>query len=152
MMNFLKKYLSRDDFRFVMDSIAEAEKETIGEIRVSLVYRRKWKERNRTVEDLALEDFHRLGMEKTRERTGVLIFVLLSSRELRIVADQGINEKVNSGVWEGIVNAMIEDFKQGNYKNGLVKGVGMVGKVLKEHFPRKAGDTDELSNTIEVRE
>ena len=37
----------------------------------------------------------------------------------------------------------------GDFTEGVVKGIERVGEVLARHFPPKAGDRDELPDTID---
>lgn len=144
----LKKYLSEEGIKAVTARIAAAEKQTSGEIRVAIRHRRQLGEGKLTLHDLALKEFTRLGMEKTKERTGVLIFLLLSERKFQIIADEGIHAKVAEGTWDRIAASMGEHFRAGNFAAGICDAVDAVGIELKEHFPGRPGDTDELSNDI----
>jgi uncharacterized membrane protein len=97
---FIKKILSKKELTDLSAVITKAEKNTSGEIRVVVRHRRYLKERKLSLHDLALGEFCRLGMEKTRDKTGVLIFLLISERKFHIVADEGINTKVTEGTWD----------------------------------------------------
>lgn len=108
-------------------------------------------ERKLTLFDMALREFYRLGMDKTRDQTGVLVYVLLSERKLQIVADKGINEKVNNETWQKIADMMAEHFKSGKYLDGIINGLDEIGKILYTHFPIKPDDKNELSNEVEIR-
>jgi uncharacterized membrane protein len=148
-MNWFSKHiLSHDDLELLSRKIADAESRTSGEIRLVLRHRRQWKERGIPLHDLALHEFHRLGMEKTKERTGVLILLLLSERAFQIIADEGIYARVADGTWERIAAAMTAHFRQKNYTKGLSEAVAAVGKELAAHFPRKTDDTDQLPNDV----
>ena len=145
---FSKKYLSEDELKSLSAVIAEAEKTTSGEIRVALRHRRSWKERSLSLHELALQEFRRLGMEKTHGRTGVLIMLLLSERKFQIIADEGIHKKVEDGTWDQIAGRMSAQFKAGRFADGITDAIREVGGVLSLHFPRKNDDRDELSNQI----
>ncbi len=151
MQTFLKKYLSHSDLKIIAVKIGEVERTTSGEIRVSVVRRRRWSERNLTLEQVAHRDFHRLGMEKTKDATGVLLFLLLGERKFRIVADKGINERVDQATWDEIAQFIASSFKEERYLDGLVGAISRVGAVLQQHFPRKADDTNELPNDVDIR-
>jgi uncharacterized membrane protein len=43
---------------------------------------------------------------------------------------------------------MLDEFKEGNMAQGLVKGIRMAGEKLKEHFPYQSDDVNELSDDI----
>ena len=145
---FPKKYLSKEDLKAISNAIAEVEKQTSGEIRVVARHQRHRKEKALSLHDLALQEFHHLGMEKTRDRIGVLVLILFAERQFQIVADEGIHTKVEIGTWETLVVKMSSHFKDGKYRDGIIHVVQEVGSLLSRHFPRSAGDTNELSNDV----
>jgi uncharacterized membrane protein len=147
----VKDIFSKEDLKKISDKIAEIEKSTSGEIRVSIREKRSLIERKLTLFDMALREFYRLGMDKTRDQTGVLVYVLLSERKLQIVADKGINEKVENETWQKIADKIAEQFKSGKYLDGIINGLDEIGKILYTHFPIKPDDKNELSNEVEIR-
>ena len=145
---FSKKYLSEAELTSLSTVIGEAEKSTSGEIRVVVRHRRHWNERSLSLHELALQEFRKLGMDKTQDRTGVLIMLLLSERKFQIIADEGIHKKVEEGTWDKIAARMSTHFKDGKFANGITEAIREVGTTLSKHFPRDPGDRDELSNQI----
>ena len=143
----LKRYLKKDDLKFLSGKIAGAEQRTNGEIRIVLRHRRHWNERSLSLHELALREFYHLGMHKTPHRTGVLILLLLAERKFQIIADEGIHAKVPDGTWDSIAAVMSEHFKKGNYRDGLAKASEAVGGVLARHVPR-TDERDRLSNDV----
>ncbi len=150
MANLIKKTFSKEDLAAIVSAIGEAEKTTAGEIRVSIRQRRGWGEKKLGIEDIARREFHGLGMNKTKDHTGVLIFLLLEEKKFHILADQGIHAKVEEGVWIKIANGMSTHFSQKNFRNGIIHGVKLAGEELSKHFPRKADDKNELPNTVQI--
>jgi len=151
MPNRTKKFLSPEALEAVRNAIADVEKKTAGEIRVSVREKRAWSERSLQLEELAAREFRMLGMEKTIGRTGVLVYILLSERQFRIHADEGINQLVMPQVWQEIANRMSALFAAGSFQNGLVECVRAVGEVLAQHVPPVPNDTNELSNDVSIR-
>jgi uncharacterized membrane protein len=150
MANLVKNFLSRQDLRDIAESIAEAEKRTSGEIRVAIRQKRSKKEKTLTVEQLARHEFAHLGMVKTQERTGILIFVLLEDREFHILADEHINQKVEPDSWQKVAGAMSARFAKKEFRDGFITAVQTVGDHLAKHFPVKPGDKNELSNKVDI--
>ncbi len=148
---FQKKILSKEELKALSAVIAERERDTSGEIRVVLREKRQWNEKNLSLAELALKEFYRLGMQKTRDKTGVLILLLLSEKKLYIAADESINTRVEEGTWDKIADAMSVRFKEGRFFEGLSEAVRAVGVPLKQHFPRRPDDTNELPNEIVQR-
>ena len=148
MANLVKKFLSKQDLKDVADAIAESEKRTSGEIRVAIRQKRSKKEQNHSVEQLARQEFVHLGMVKTEQRTGVLIFILLEAREFFVLADEHINQKVGTGTWQSIAETMSASFARNEFRQGLLTAVRSVGNHLAMHFPILQGDKNELSNEV----
>jgi uncharacterized membrane protein len=100
---------------------------------------------------MARQEFHVLGMTKTKDRTGILIFLLLEDKKFFVLADDGIHTKVEDGTWDKIANEMSNHFFQKNFRIGIVHGVHSVGVELSKFFPRKSDDTNELPNDVHVQ-
>ena len=150
MTTHVRKFLPEADLHALAHFIGEQEKDTSGQIRVSIRQRRSRKEKGMSVEDLARKEFHSLGMTKTSERTGVLIFVLLEDKKFHILADEGIHKKVTEGTWETIAGEMARHFGEKKFKEGIEHGIRAVASELGKHFPRKPGGHNELPDTVRV--
>ncbi len=97
---------------------------------------------------VAMEQFILRGVGRTKDRTGVLIFVSLAERYARIIADDGIAARVAQPAWQGAVDALIEHMREGRIADGFVEAIGRCGDVLATHFPRAEADRDELPDRI----
>jgi uncharacterized membrane protein len=151
MTTHVKKLLTEDDLHAIARFIGEQEQQTSGQIRVSIRQRRARKERNMSIEDLARKEFYALGMTKTTERTGILIFLLLEDRKFHLLADEGIHTKAGEGTWQTIADEMARHFSEKKFKDGIFHGVQSVAAELGKHFPHKPGGQDELPNTVHVQ-
>ncbi|MCF6269473.1 MAG: TPM domain-containing protein [Melioribacteraceae bacterium] len=146
----LYHFFSDDDFLDISNMIKEMEKITSGEIRIAIKEDASFPKKREEIKVLAEEEFHKLEMDTTRDKTGILIYVLLSKRKFYILADSGINEKVNQDVWNKIRDEMQVDFQQGRYLEGIINTIEKVGRLLSKYFPIKHDDTNELSNKVIV--
>ena len=142
------KFLNDDELLRISNKIKSEEKKTAGEICVSIKESRSFLQRNKSVRKLAEEEFFKLGINKTRDKTGIIIFFLLEAREFYILADEGINKKVSENTWDKIKDGMQEHFIEGRFSEGIIHGVESIGKILNEHFPIKPDDTNEISNRV----
>ena len=142
-MSKVESFLTQEEEQEIVEAIGVAEKNTSGEIRVHI-------EKQTSMEPLerAVEVFHQLQMDSTQERNGVIIYVAVDSHTFAIYGDKGINEKVGVDFWDCTKDAMLTQFKNGNFKQGLIGGILRAGEQLKKHFPYQSDDTDELSNEI----
>jgi uncharacterized membrane protein len=127
---------SIDDERIVA-AIREAEARSRGEIRVHVT--------DRAAPDPEAEAavvFDRLGMARTDERNGVLLFVAPESQTIVVLGDRGIHSLCEEGFWAAVAHAVRDEFRSGRFTEGLVAGVRAVGDELARHFPRRPGETD----------
>jgi uncharacterized membrane protein len=92
----------------------------------------------------ALDIFAHLRIWDTAHNNGVLIYLLLADRKVEIVADRGIDAKVGHAGWEKICADMQRDFKAGNFKDGVIRGIEAVSRQLAAHFPPDAHPRNEL--------
>ena len=138
-----KSLFSADDQQRIVQAIAEAELNTSGEIREHI-------EKNCKIDPVkrAIEVFHKLGMERTEQRNGVLIYLATEDHKFAIIGDQGINEHVPDHFWNDERDLMQSYFRKHEFTEGLVQGILKVGDQLKEAFPGEFGDRNELDNEI----
>jgi putative membrane protein len=100
--------------------------------------------------DVALREFTARGLTRTRQRTGVLLYVAIQERYAEILADTGIDGKVDQAVWDGIIEAMLMAAREDRLRDGLIDAVRAVGAVLENHAPRTPDDVDELPNKVVI--
>lgn len=102
----------------------------------------------RRAHDNAVKQFLARNVHITAERTGVLIFVSLAERYAEIVADSGINAKVDQGDWDSIVGHLIEHCRRKEVADGFVHAVDHVGELLARHFPPRTTNPNELDDHL----
>ena len=127
-------------------AITEAESHTSGEIRLHLENFCPGNEVH-----VASRIFTSLGMHKTRDRNGVLIYIATVSHKIAIVGDKGIHDKLGTSYWEKLVEGLIQQFKARHKAEGLVDCIKELGKQLSAYFPRAHDDRDELTNEISFK-
>ena len=142
-MSKVEDFLTKEEESAIVEAIRVAEKNTSGEIRVHI-------EATTSLDayDRAMEVFHELNMDATELQNGVLIYLAVNNKTFVICGDKGINDVVAPDFWDCTRDAMVSQFKLGNYKQGLIDGILNAGEQLKKYFPWQEGDTNELSNEI----
>ncbi len=142
-MSNVEDFLTSKEEEEIVLAIQQAERNTSGEIRVHI-------EKTTAIShyDRALEVFQRLKMFNTQQRNGVLLYIAVDDHKFVIYGDEGINNVVSENFWETTKEAIQNQFKQGNFKQGIVDGVLKAGKELQAHFPWTTDDENELSNEI----
>ena len=130
----------------VLAAIREAERTTSGEVRVSIA-RFFWGDIRR----VASRAFVRLGMGDTRDRNGILFFIVPSRRRFAVLGDSGIHARVGQEFWDLLAGALSESFRKGDPTEGLVRAIRTAGERLAEHFPYDAAsDKNELPDDIDL--
>jgi uncharacterized membrane protein len=124
-------------------AIHEAEQRTSGEIRVMVSHQRA-----PDPAAAAQQAFRRLGMEQTKHRNAVLIFVAPRSRTFAVIGDEAVHARCGDDFWRELADAMTGYFKRGEFTDGILHGISRAGELLAAHFPRAADDQNELSDDI----
>lgn len=92
----------------------------------------------------AIDVFAQLRLWDTVNNNGILIYLLLADRDVEIVADRGISQKVQQAEWEKICRVMEAEFRAKNFEGGVLKGIAAATKLLAKHFPPSGGHGNEL--------
>jgi putative membrane protein len=100
------------------------------------------------VQEAALTNFYTKGLYRTKDETGILIYISILERRVWVLADRGINEKVKKEAWKEIVDMIISGIKNKSQGQAICDAIEKTGAILSEHFPRKKDDKDELDNLI----
>lgn len=108
------------------------------------------REMHEEVERAAAECFHRFRLRETAGATGILIYVSLYEHQVRVLGDSSISEKLGSSEWRAICDAVTDGIRQGTAADGLVRAIELSGELLARHFPREAGDRNELVNDLKL--
>lgn len=127
-------------------AIGEAERRTSGEIRVHLEDHIE-----EDVLDHAAFLFEELGMHRTKDRNGVLIYVSVADRQAAVLGDKGVNDRVGPYFWRDVLGVLQLHFAASRHADGLCEAVRMVGEKLRDMHPYQRGDRDELSNEVSFR-
>jgi uncharacterized membrane protein len=138
------EFLGKLDSDRIVQAIRAAEEKTSGEIRVYL-------QRGHLPGDAlaaAQKQFQKMGMQKTKERNGVLIFVAPRARKFAVIGDEGVHQKCSEEYWQRLVDSMREHFQKENFNQALLEAIQQTGELLAEHFPKQDGDGNELSDLV----
>ncbi len=90
---------------------------------------------------------------KTRDRTGVLIFLSLFERRVIVLGDAGINAHVKQHEWDAIVAGIVNGIRSGHSGAALAAGIRSCGELLvRRKVKVRSDDADELPDTLQMRE
>ncbi len=89
---------------------------------------------------------------KTRDRTGVLLFLSVFEHKVVVLADEGINALVEPSEWKGISDALAQGIREGRAAQALVQAIEACGKLLEHRrVERREDDVNELGDDLRIR-
>jgi uncharacterized membrane protein len=138
-----RQFIARLDRKLIESAIRKAELKTSGEICVII--------HHKPVADaiaLAQAEFLRRGLQKTRQRNAVLIFVAPVSQNFAVIGDEAVHRKCGDAFWQELAAAMTGHFKEGRFTEGLVQGIERAGSLLARDFPHRPDDQNELPDRV----
>jgi putative membrane protein len=97
----------------------------------------------------AQQAFYQHGLQHTRGRTGILIFISLLERRVHVLADKGINDFVPTGTWDEVVAGIVEGIRSGRPTDAICAAILNCGALLSQKCPAGSGDNpNELPDTL----
>jgi putative membrane protein len=86
---------------------------------------------------------------RTRDRTGILLFLSLFEHRVVVLGDSGINRQVEQRHWDGIIQSVVAGIRAGRPGEALVLAIRQCGELL-ERFgvALQPGDTNELADDL----
>lgn len=105
------------------------------------------------VHQRAAEAFLENEVFKTRDRTGVLIFLSLYERRVVVLGDAGINAHVGQHEWDAVVAGIVAGMRTGKPGQALGAAIARCGELLEGRgVAIRADDTDELPDKLRMQE
>lgn len=104
--------------------------------------------KTRRVRRRAIALFKAAAERRTVGRTGVLVYLSAGEHRAEIVGDEAIVNATTPECFGEAMTALIDEVKQGRPADGIVAAVELIGDVLARHFPRSAGDTNEIPDKL----
>jgi uncharacterized membrane protein len=139
-----RKIFSEAEQSAIVSAIREAELNTSGEVRVYVERKCAYID----ALDRAVELFREMGMDQTRDRNAVLLYVAVRDHQVAIYGDEGIHQRVGADYWKREVFQLIRNFNREDYVTGITACVSDIGEALKVHFPYHREDKNELPDDI----
>jgi putative membrane protein len=95
----------------------------------------------------AVEQFHTRGLGRTAARNSILIYVSLTEHYARIIADEGLDSRVEQGEWQKAVDALVAEIAEGRVAQGFIAAITLCADVLALHYP-PGDETNHLPDRI----
>jgi len=97
-------------------------------------------------------EFYEAGLNRTKDATGILIFVSLMEHRATVLADRAITEKMPKETWTEVVNLVLDGVKKGDLSKGFSDAITRCGEILKPEFPIQSDDTNELKDHLIIKD
>ncbi|MDP9994699.1 putative membrane protein [Variovorax boronicumulans] len=144
----VRRVLPADVMQRLAARVAASERRHSGEVRIcveaGLPMSYLW--RHATPRERAVTLFGKLRVWDTEHNNGVLIYLLLAEHAIEIVADRGIDSRVDDAEWAAMTQRMGAAFREGRFEDGLTQALEEMSALLVAHFPlaEDEADTNEL--------
>ena len=102
------------------------------------------------VEKAAAEAFQKFRLRRTQSATGVLIYISLYERMVRVMGDDAISAKLEQKDWADVCVIILKGFKEKQVAESFKTAILKCGSLLETHFAIQPGDKDELSNELRI--
>lgn len=110
------------------------------------------KAKSRAVSARAFKHWTESGVYATENHSGILIFVSYFEREVRIIADKGLCQKISNDLWNLVADEMKDSLATGNVKKAYVDAIRRCGELLAENFPAGSDKKNELADGLVILE
>lgn len=107
---------------------------------------------DREVTQRAHEAFLQHNLHTTKNHNGVLIFISIMERKIKIIADVGISKKVEQTVWDEIVFQFTQKVREDKFVEGLKETITATANVLENYFPSSGKKPNELGDNLIIED
>jgi uncharacterized membrane protein len=135
--------LTADQERAIVAAITAAEAGNTAEVRVHIERRCPGDTLER-----ARRHFYELGMHRTRDGTGVLLYIAVDAHRAAVYAGPGVFPHVAPTVWQPVVDAVTAGYAAGDPTAGLCAGLARIGDILRLALPGDDHAGDELPDLV----
>lgn len=92
--------------------------------------------------------FYDKGIQLTRERIGILIYISLLEGHAEIIADVGIKKKIPKRAWTTLVTKIKKAVEHGADGMEVATLIASLGDILATYIPRSEADVNELADEV----
>lgn len=114
-------------------------------LKLALVGRRRVE---MAVRERSLLSFYQKGLHRTRNQTGILVFISLLERKVRIMGDRGIHAKIGQEFWNARARELVQGVREGRALDVLTEVINKCGAELATYFPSGPDNPDEIPDDV----
>jgi putative membrane protein len=92
--------------------------------------------------------FYQNHLDRTVDKTGILILLSLLERRIYILADEGIVSRIGIEGLKTYARDAAKNIKKNNAERGIIETIESFEKILKDEFPPRKNNPNELSDRV----
>ncbi len=96
----------------------------------------------------AVRAFYEKGLYKTRKNTGILFFISLFEKKVRVLADSGIHEKIGQETLNRFALHVSRGIRDNRACDALCEAIVEAKDLLAAHFPVAKNDANDLPEDV----
>ena len=98
----------------------------------------------------AIQAFQLQRVGKTKDGTGVIIFISLFEHMVFVLGDVGISKHLSNEDFVEVRDIILDGFRKKQKKDGMVEAILLCGQKLQKFCPLKPDDKNELCNDLRI--
>lgn len=130
--------------------VHETEQGTSAEVRLSIRDSRETSEAGLSIKEIAMKEFLHLGMEKTKDRSGILLFILYDERKFYVLGDEGVHKRTAPEGWEDVASTLKSHFMEAQFEQGVIAALKKIQHHVRESMPLSGPHTQQLSEEVHI--
>lgn len=83
----------------------------------------------------AIEAFFEHNLHTAQQHNGVLIFISLLEKKIKIITDIGVKKKIDQKIWDEIIFDFLEKVKKEELVEALKNTISATSHILENYFP-----------------
>ena len=136
--------LSEEDKKLLVSLVKSTEENTSCEIKIHINDFCKGDALVKAIELIA-----KLGLDRTKNRTGIILYLAVKDKKFAIAGDVGIHKALPNNSWHDLKDEAISFFKDEKYMEGFVHCLQKLSMIVKATFPEnKIDNVNEISDDI----
>lgn len=96
----------------------------------------------------AFEQFYARELHKTRNATGILLYVSVAERFVGFLSDDGVRARVKEAEWAPVIDAAVAELRKGNIREGYLAAIKGAKALLVRDFPKTRAPVNELDDHL----
>ncbi len=104
----------------------------------------------RRASNMAHRQFLQQGVHRTSEGTGVLFFVSEAEHYVEIIADSGVDQLVDSALWQHVIEEFTGQVKNGEIEQGYIQAIQALAEAGREVAPATRAENQLVDHLIVI--